>query len=107
MAGLVYLICDPSTELYKIGVTRGPVEKRIKQLQTGNGTEVHLVHKHVTEYPYRVESILHSRFSYLRAEGEWFHLSPDDVSAFPSICETIEKNIEILSDNPFFMKNIH
>lgn len=107
MAGYVYLICDPNAELYKIGATRGSVENRLKQLQTGNGTEVHLVHKHATKYPYRVESMLHSRFSLVREEGEWFLLSPDDVISFPSICESIEKTIEVLAENPFFMRDIH
>ena len=30
--GIVYLICDPASDLFKIGVTHGSIEKRIKQL---------------------------------------------------------------------------
>ena len=50
--GFVYLICDSGYDsMFKIGVTRQPIEKRIKQLQTGNGSEIFLVNYHKTEYP--------------------------------------------------------
>ena len=42
--GIVYLIYDSSQNLYKIGVTRGTGEKRLKQLQTGNASELQIIH---------------------------------------------------------------
>ena len=49
----VYLLCDSGQEnCYKIGMTRGKIEKRIKQLQTGNSEEITLLKYHETEYPF-------------------------------------------------------
>ena len=48
----VYIFCDPAQDLYKIGVTKNLYSKRMKQLQTGNGTELHLVKYHETFFPY-------------------------------------------------------
>ena len=42
--GCVYLLGDWDKEnRYKIGVTRGDVDKRIKKLQTGNSGEIYLI----------------------------------------------------------------
>ena len=42
--GFVYLLGDWGKEkTYKIGVTRGKIEKRIKSLQTGNSGEIYIV----------------------------------------------------------------
>lgn len=41
-SGYVYLICDPANNTYKIGVTRNLKSKRLKKLQTGNSTELHI-----------------------------------------------------------------
>ena len=39
----VYLLCDSGQEnCYKNCMTRGKIEKRIKQLQTGNSEEITL-----------------------------------------------------------------
>ena len=49
----VYLIGDAGQDnTFKIGMTRGDVNKRIKQLQTGNGEEIYLVNYYETEYPF-------------------------------------------------------
>ena len=40
-SGYVYLLCENGdNELYKIGVTSGSIENRIKKLQTGNGNKL-------------------------------------------------------------------
>ena len=54
----VYLICDAKNNTYKIGVSKN-VDKRLKQLQTGNSNDLHLVYKIRTEYPFILESMLH------------------------------------------------
>ena len=42
--GYVYLLGDFDKEgAYKIGVTRGTIERRIKKLQTGNSGEIYIV----------------------------------------------------------------
>jgi len=54
----VYLICDAKNNTYKIGVSKN-VDKRLKQLQTGNSNDLHLVYKIRTEHPFILESMLH------------------------------------------------
>ena len=52
MKGYVYLLTDG--EFFKIGVTRGSIEKRIKKLQTGNPDNIVIVNYHLTEYPFKL-----------------------------------------------------
>jgi len=102
--GFVYLICDPSTDLFKIGLTRGKLENRLKKLQTGNGTELHLVAFHETEHPYKIEKMLHNHFYPKKELNEWFALDNEDVHLFNEICEEKERVILSLKDNPFYNK---
>lgn len=102
--GYVYLIFEEDNEtLYKIGVTRSKdVNKRLHALQTGNGKKLILKEAVYCDKPFKLEMMLHNRFSSVRREGEWFELTEDDLSNFKSICELYIKNIEVLKDNPFF-----
>lgn len=104
--GFVYLICDPVNQLYKIGVTKSLCSKRMKQLQTGNGIQLHLVYAHETNYPYRVETILHNRLTNKNILNEWYELSAAEVLSFKDMCLNIETLIENMKDNPFFSKNL-
>lgn len=106
MGGIVYLICDPDTELYKIGVTRGSIERRMKKLQTGNGTKLHLVCSFPTEYPFRLEKMLHTKFTPKNVLNEWFCLSPEDVFCFEKTCFSFSEAIESLEENTFFNKHL-
>ena len=107
MKGYVYLICDNANELYKIGVTKSDIEKRLKKLQTGNATELFLVNYHESNYPYRIESMLHNHFKSQNVLNEWFELSHDDIINFKNLCNKMEETIKCLKDNPFFTKNLH
>ena len=60
--GYVYLIADTNAETYKIGVTKGSPEKRLKALQTGNSTKLMLKEAYECEFPYRLESMLHNHY---------------------------------------------
>lgn len=82
MIGTVYLLCDPSTELFKIGMTRGDVNKRIKELQTGNSCEIHSVKKFDTSIPSYIESSLHHHFFAKHALNEWYDLDLKDIIDF-------------------------
>jgi hypothetical protein len=104
--GYVYLICDASNELFKIGVTKSSIEKRIKKLQTGNSTELFVSNYHETYYPFCIETMLHNLFSDKRVLNEWFELSNDDINSFSETCDKLEKRIEVLKENPFFAKNL-
>lgn len=101
----VYLLCDSGQEnTYKIGVTRGKIEKRIKQLQTGNSEEITLLKYHETKYPFFLEKSLHSKFKNQQKNNEWFDLEFDDVLNFNEHCLAIENIAKSLEDNPFAQK---
>lgn len=102
--GYVYLICDPSAEQYKIGVTRGSIEKRLKKLQTGNGTPLHLVSYHETKHPFKIEAFLHLKFRDKRTLNEWFQLNNEDIANFNDTCQIYETILESVKEN-HFMRN--
>lgn len=104
--GYVYLICDNKNEVFKIGITKKSIEKRIKELQTGNSTELFITNYHETKYPYLIESMLHNHFCANNVLNEWFELKHEDVMNFTEICNMMEDRIELLKDNPFFQKRM-
>lgn len=104
--GYVYLIYDESNDLYKIGVTRNNDDKRIKILQTGNPTELRIIHIYNCEYPFRLETMLHNIYKNNNILNEWFELSDEDVINFKKTCDKFCEQIEILKSNPFFAKNL-
>lgn len=105
--GTVYLIGDWEKEnYYKIGVTRGDVEKRIKKLQTGNGGEIYLVAKYETEHPFMMEKMLHIRFKGENVLNEWFELDNETVLNFTEHCKKVEEAIEALKDNYYFRNKL-
>lgn len=102
-SGTIYLITENGDcDIYKIGVTRGTVENRLKKLQTGNANQLVCVNSFYSSNPYKLEKMLHSYFGNDRMEGEWFLLSNAQVSQFTQICEKYEHIIESLKNNPFF-----
>ena len=96
------MICDAEKDLFKIGVTTGNVEKRLKALQTGNGDGIHLVHAQETDYPFKMEAMLHRKFYPKQKKNEWFTLDSDDVADFPKHCQRCQEIMDALKDNPFF-----
>ena len=101
--GFVYLLCDNSYDnVFKIGVTKGSIEKRIKKLQTGNSNEIFLVDYYETEHPFYIEKIMHQRHCPEYKLNEWFELKTESVLNFKKECEEIEKMITDLKNNPFF-----
>lgn len=102
----VYLICDPKNEYYKIGVTTGTIENRIKKLQTGNGTELHVTSWFKTSQPFKLEKLLHSKFGSKRQSGEWFALDTPDIINFKDICQKLQETLDCLMENPFYNKEL-
>ncbi len=103
--GYVYVICDPQNEgLFKIGVTRGSIERRMKALQTGNPDEIFLAKCFETDDPYFLEKQLHLRYRDYHVNGEWYDLNTERLSKFADYCRQIEEMRESLKDNPFFNK---
>lgn len=78
----------------------------MKQLQTGNGSELHIVNYHETFYPFRIEQLLHNKLFEKREHGEWFKLDLHDIVSFKQYCQEFEELIEVMKDNPFFAKNL-
>ena len=63
--GYVYLLKeDGDNVMYKIGVTKSPkIEDRIKKLQTGNGNRIVLIDYFLTNKPFKLEKMLHTKYS--------------------------------------------
>ena len=102
--GYVYLIGEIGNDSrYKIGSTRSKdVNKRLKQLQTGSSSELYIKESFETEYPFKLEKMLHNHFKEKNLIGEWFELSKADTKEFNTICKDKMKIIESLKNNPFY-----
>lgn len=104
--GYVYLICDQEKDSYKIGVTRNITQNRLKKLQTGNSTELHICYIYETPYPFRLETMLHNKFANNKELNEWFKLDANIVCKFKDICDQQMSIINMMKNNPFFSKNL-
>ena len=93
----IYLIKSTGDSHYKIGVSKNP-KNRVKQLQTGNSSPIELVCEYETKRAYKIEKILHRRFSYAHKNGEWYDLSVMEESNFLDECAKIDNNITILEN---------
>jgi len=103
--GVVYLLGDLGKEgVYKIGVTTGKIENRIKKLQTGNSGEIYLINSYNTDHPFIMEKMLHTKYFADRSLGEWFELPFDEVVKFSETCEKMQNTINVLKENYFFKK---
>ena len=105
--GYVYLLANfDEDKIYKIGVTRGSIEKRIKKLQTGNHGEIILVSKYETDIPFFIEKWLHFKLIKNKIRNEWFELDDEYVLSFKEKCKEIEEMYNEMETNPFFNKKI-
>lgn len=80
---------------YKIGTAKNP-KQRIRQLQTGNSDKLTLIETYSSENARKIESALHSHYSYCKQVGEWFDLSISDESMFIKKCKLIDDGIKEL-----------
>ena len=98
--GFVYLLCDG--EKFKIGMTRQrDINKRIKELQTGNHNEIWLHTYYETDYPSKIEKLMHGKHLLGNVKNEWFDLTPSEVVNFKKDCEYCESLLKCLEDNPY------
>ena len=72
----IYLMIDHNMGYHKIGRSKDPL-KRERTLQSEKPT-IELVH--TWKGFYNDETSLHERFEEKRIRGEWFNLSPSDIS---------------------------
>ena len=78
-AGWVYLLRLRSR--FKIGCSR-VVDRRWHQIRNLLPEGANLIHVIDTDDPLGVEAYWHRRFGLQRTHGEWFKLTPSDISAF-------------------------
>ena len=88
----VYLIQSLEEGYYKIGVSKNP-NKRLKQLQTGNSSQLKLIESYPSEYAHKIEKTIHNFLSYAKKEGEWFDMGLPEATSFNEKCKKIEENI--------------
>jgi hypothetical protein len=105
--GTVYLLLEVdsnSTVYHKIGTTRNGVEKRIKQLQTGNSKKISLLNKYDSEHYKKIEIMLHNKYKFQKTEpkNEWFELTDEQVLSFLDTCKKLEENIVFMMQNNHF-----
>ena len=101
--GKVYLVGIPEDNLYKIGWTKGEIDKRIAPLQTGNPKKIEVIHLFESDHHVKLESWVHRQYMGKRMEGEWFELTKEDVDNFLTNCQTGHDIYQCLVDsgNPF------
>ena len=97
--GYVYLLCDG--EKFKIGMTKYQIEKRVVELQTANTNEIWVHSYYETQYPLKIEKMMHGRHASSNVKNEWFDLSVSEVINFKNECKQCEEILKALRDNPF------
>lgn len=99
--GYVYLLGDLGKDkMYKIGVTRGTIERRIKKLQTGNSSEIYLVDYFQTEHPFFIEKWMHIQYGSKNVLNEWFEMGLDDMLSFKKNYQKFEDLYNISHSGP-------
>lgn len=94
----VYLILSSDDNTYKIGVSKHP-KKRLLALQTGNPSKLKLITSFDSDFAFKIETVLHRRYSFLRKEGEWFELSLENENEFIDECKKLEENFIYLKSS--------
>ena len=79
-SGFVYVLLDENGRR-KLGKTFNDVNKRVKQLQTGNAEVITIEYRLEVDDMRRAEKSIHDLFaaSRLRINGEWFKLSDSEL----------------------------
>jgi len=83
---------------YKIGVSKKP-QRRLKQLQTGNSSELKLINTYSSEFANKIEKFLHNIYSGWKKNGEWFDIPITEALGFVETCQKIEENFVFLKEN--------
>lgn len=100
--GNVYLLMstdsDGEKELFKIGITKSSIEKRIKSLSTGNPNKIILINSYTSKNYKDIEKWLHSRYSLNKtiSKNEWFVLTDEQVINFVETCKKIDETINYI-----------
>jgi hypothetical protein len=102
--GWVYLLAEMGDNLrYKIGITKNPVEKRVKQLRTGNSDDIMIIHRYRSFNYKKVERMLHLIYKKDRMHLEWFSMTDEQVLSFMGEAKKADETISFLNkENSFF-----
>jgi hypothetical protein len=87
---------------YKIGYTKRDPKKRLKELKTGNASDLSVIETFQSKWGTQIEARLHNIFDDKKISGEWFKLSDEDIKNFKNLCQLMHNNLELLAD-----KSIH
>jgi hypothetical protein len=98
----VYLLkTEEEIPVYKIGFTKRPIEKRIKELKTGNSKDIKVVSIFESRWASKIEATFHHLFKHKRINGEWYEMTQEKVDRFIQDCESIHESFELLERNNF------
>ena len=101
--GYVYLLAEMGDKLrYKIGITKNNVEKRVKQLKTGNSDDIMIINTYKSSNYKKIERMLHTKFKTDRIHLEWFTMTDEQVLEFISEAKKADETIDFLKNNPFY-----
>lgn len=102
----VYLVCAEIGEekMYKIGYTRRDVEKRVKELKTGNAADFYIVDSFQSKWGTKIEASLHRMFQQKKVNGEWFDLDEIDLEQFKEKCQMYHNNFEIVTKSTYYQE---
>jgi len=103
----VYLISSTieGDTCYKIGYTKRDPIQRIKEMKTGNASELEVIQTFKSKWGTQIESKLHKIFQDKKISGEWFRLTAYDISQFKKFCEQTHQSFELLSENNTWFQN--
>jgi hypothetical protein len=101
----VYLVSSTieGDTCYKIGYSKRDPNKRIKEMKTGNASQLDLIDSFQSKWGTQIEAKLHRMFQDKKISGEWFRLNSNDISQFKKICEQTHERFELISkENTWF-----
>ena len=91
---------------YKIGYTKRNPNKRIREMKTGNASELEVIESFQSKWGTQIEAKLHRIFQDKKISGEWIRLTAYDISQFKKLCEQSHQSFELLSkDNSWFQES--
>lgn len=89
--------------MHKIGISKN-VNRRLKQLRTGNPT-IALVYSYESINYKGIETSMHRRYKHKKFSGEWFILDKSDVESFIEDCKLIDYNITLINAENTYINN--
>jgi len=95
----VYLISSTIEGItcYKIGYTKRNPKQRIKEMKTGNASDLQVISIFESKWATQIEAKLHKVFSHKKISGEWFELSDTDVKNFQHMCQQSHDSIDLMA----------